>query len=1038
MKKALLFLAMLMVSGSLAFAQQRQVTGKVTGEDGSPIPYASIQIKGTTKGTTADQNGNYKIQVSDKDVLLIRSVGYNTLEKAVGSAANLPVILFLDSRSLQEVVITTAMGIQRQAKSVGYSVGKVKSADLVTAKATTVASSLVAKVSGLQVNTINNSANPQTRIILRGNRSLTGQNQALIVLDGVEIPNSQFNSINPEDVEDVNILKGANASALYGSRASNGAIVITTKRALKGKPVVTLANSTQFEEISFFPSLQEKFGTGSTKSPIPVYNAFENQQYGPAYDGSEIEIGKPLEDGSVQRVKYASNRDRFKFWNTGVTLQNNLSVSTADDKSSFFASVQNQKVTGVVPKDKFGRNGLRVNASRTFGKVTASTNISYTQNTADIHTNGGGLEESVYWMVMNTAAHIPLTSYKNWKTDKFANPNGYYNEYYYNPYFIIDQFRTDSKTDNLIGNVTLNYKPVEWLSILGRASTSTQNSFWKDRADKFTYSPYTVDISGSKIKAEITNGFVQDNYSNYVLNQFDFMATAQKKFNEFDIRVVLGNNIRQERGRSGYLRANALVNPGFFNVSNRIGELEGDDNHTIIREHSQYIDGSLGFREFAFIHGSYRRDHISRLSKKNRNFGYPAVDVAFVASEAIPFLKGSRAVNYLKLFAGYSEVGQANIGPHSLDEVYVRGEGFPFGSTVGYTVGNVAVSDDLRPERVKSLEAGVEMGFVDGRISLQFTYYDQLSLDQTITAGLSNSTGYNGYLINTGKVSNKGYEVDMKLLPLKTADFRWEIGANYAFRNNKVLEIGADLPELALTSAAGNAYVAAIPGQPYPMLKSTVYEKHNGKVIVDAETGMPSRATGYFLVGNTNPKHVIGINTSFQWKGLRFTALAEHRSGYVVYHDIGSDLDFTGSSAVSASYNRERFIFPNSVYEFPAGSGKYVDNKSVLVMDGNYDFWPESAYRTSIGENYVTSGAFWKLREVSLTYDIPENVLRKLKIIKRVSVGLTGRNLVTWLPKSNQYTDPEFNFTAGNAVGMNDYRQTPPTRMYGFNVSVNF
>lgn len=1038
MKKALLFLTMLMVSGSLAYAQLRQVTGKVTGEDGSPIPYASIQIKGTTKGTTADQNGNYKIQVSEKDVLLIRSVGYNTLEKPVGSSTSLPVILMLDSRSLQEVVITTAMGIQRQAKSVGYSVGKVKSADLVTAKATTVASSLVAKVSGLQVNTVNNSANPSTRIILRGNRSITGENQALIVLDGVEIPGSQFNTINPEDVEDVNILKGANASALYGARASNGAIIITTKKAQKGRPVVQLANSTQFEEISFFPALQDKFGTGSTKAPIPVYNAYENQQYGPAYDGSEVAIGKTLEDGSVQRVKYSPTRDRYNFWNTGLTLQNNLSVATADDKTSFFASIQNQKVNGVVPKDKFGRNGVRVNASREFGKVTASANISYSQNTADVHTNAGGLEESVYWMVMNTAAHVPLTSYKNWRTDKFANPNGYYNEYYYNPYFIIDQFRTDAKTDNLIGNVTLNYKPLEWLSFLGRVSTSTQNSASKDRADKFTYTPYTEEISGSKVKAEVTNGFVQDNWNNYALNQFDFMATFQKKFNDLDVRVMLGNHIRQERSKVGFVRANALVNPGFFNVSNRVGELDGDERNFTAREHSQYMDASFGYKDFVFMHGSYRLDHISRLSKENRNFGYPSIDVAFVATEAIPFLKGKRAINYLKFFLGYTEVGQANIGPHSLDEVFVRGPGFPFGSTVGYTVGNTLVSDNLRPERLKSKEAGVEMGFVDGRVNVQFTYYDQLSIDQTITAGLSNSTGYGGYLINTGKVKNKGYEIDLKLLALKTADFRWEIGGNYAFRDNKVLEIGADLPELALSDASGNAYVAAIPGYPYPMLKTTSYEKHNGKVIVDAETGMPSRASGYFIIGNTNPKHVIGVNTSFQWKGLRFTALGEYRGGYVVYHDIGSDLDFTGASAVSASYNRQRFIFPNSVIESPAGSGKYIDNNNVLVMDGNYDFWPESAYRTSIGENYVTSGAFWKLRELTLSYDLPASVLRHLKIVKKTTVGFTGRNLVTWLPKSNQYTDPEFNFTTGNATGLNDYRQTPPTRLYGFNVSVTF
>src|SRR2546428_3573556 len=439
-KFLVLFFSLLALNVS---AQQKKISGTVTAKsDGLPIPGVSVQVKGTSLGAQTDVDGKFTISVDEGATISFAYLGFKTKDAKVGGSTVLNVALEADQQLLNEVVVT-ALGIKRQSRELGTSTATVSAAEITATKSTNIINGLTAKVAGLQINTVNNGVNPETRVVLRGNRSMTGNNQALIVLDGVPVPSSVLNTLNPEDVDNISILKGASAAALYGSDATNGALVVTTKKGSK-TPKFTYSNSTQFENISFFPKLQEKFGLGSDEWD-QVYTSYENQQYGPAFDGSLVPIGTKTADGSTQQITYIARPDERKnFFDTGSSIQNNFSISTGDEKSALYVSYQNVSNKNVVPKDKFNRNTFRLNASKEFGKFTAGFNSSFSVNNVDATANADR-NNSVYWNVVNTSVLVPLTQYKDWRNDPYANPNGYYNEYYYNPYFVIDNNRLNSR-----------------------------------------------------------------------------------------------------------------------------------------------------------------------------------------------------------------------------------------------------------------------------------------------------------------------------------------------------------------------------------------------------------------------------------------------------------------------------------------------------------------------------------------------------------------------------------------------------------------
>ncbi|RAJ11007.1 TonB-linked SusC/RagA family outer membrane protein [Chitinophaga skermanii] len=1030
MKKALLFFTMLMVSISLAYAQERQVTGKIVDSDGTAVPFATLQIKGTTRGTTADQNGVFKLTAHVGNTLVVRSVGFLQKEIAVSGSGELSITLESSNRTLDEVVIG-AGGVAARKREIGYNATIVNSQQLVQARPVNVASGLSGKVAGLQVNAISGGVNPTVRLVLRGQRSLLGNNTALVVLDNVIVPSNILSNLNPDDIEDINVLNGASAAAIYGSDASNGALIVTTKKGKNGSASIKFSQTLTAEQVSYYPKLQTEFGSGATGNG-QVYTPYENQQYGPRFDGSMVQIGRPLRDGTTQKVAYSNTNDKKHFWETGLTSQSDLALSSGDDKGTSYLAVQYAKVNGTTPKDEYNRFGLRANGTRNVGdKVKIGYNTYYTQNRYDITSATSGM----YDQLLNTPAHIPLTKYKDWQNDMFANPQGYYNDYYANPYFTIDNNRSATRNDYLVGSAEIRYSPFKWGSAVYRVGLSTQNSSFKNTTGRFIYEDsYYVTGSKANIPGSVSDG---SSYETQITS--DLQLQFEKRVNDFTFNLILGQFIRNNTAKSVGVSSNGNIIKDLYNVSVRLGELGGGESNSTARQVAVWGNFKVGYKNFAFLELTGRNDWRSVLPQNNWSFFYPSVNASFIATEAIDALKDNSFLNLLKLRGGWSKIGQASIGAYALESTFSPARGFPYPSGPGFTANNLIVDRNLKPEMTTAWEAGFDAELWNNRINLSATYFSSSTVNQTVTTGVSTASGYSQYLRNTGEVTNKGLELTYSVVAYKTKDLQITVGGNYTHNDNKVVSISSDVPRLQMTTG-GTAQVYAVPGMAFPVIYGVDYLRDDkGRIIVDKNTGYPSADPEIKYLGNTNPKDIMGLNLEVKYKNWRLFTLFEHRSGYVIYNNGASTYDFSGSSIRTTQFGRERFVIPNSSY-WDDKSNSYVANTSVMVRDGGTGYWADGdgGYNMAIASNYVYSGAFWKLREMALTYNLPASFLGKTKVIKNASVSLQGRNLFLWVPKSNLYTDPEYSFTDGNAVGITTLGQTPPSRYFGGNISITF
>ena len=1018
------------------YAQNRTITGTVTSkDDGLPLPGVSVTVSGTSIGTQTNASGKFSLSVpASAKTLSFSFIGFQKQEQNIGSSGNVSVALSGTASQLSEVVVQSAGGLAVKRREQGYASTTVKAKELTQGKATNVGAALSGKVAGLQVNVVGSGVNPTVRLVLRGNRSLLGNNQALVVIDNVIVPSSILGNINPEDIEDIQVLNGAGAAALYGSDASNGALLITTKKGKKGQTTIRVSNTTSFESVSYNPKTQTEFGSGSA-SDVQVYVPFENQQYGPRFDGSIRPIGRPLPDGTIQTVPYSANDGKNNFWETGVLNQTDLALSSGDDNSTFYLSGQYVTQAGTTPNDRYNRASIRANGTR---KINNQINITYSANYVQNRYNTTTQTGSVYDQLLQTPPQINITDYKDWRNNIYANPNNYYNEYYPNPYFTIDNNRQKIRNDYFVGQTELKWNPISWLTFTGRVGITTSNQSYESYVNKFVLDPYTKSIASAAVKRNDIPGSVENgsNFSTQLVS--DFLATFDKRYNKLNVTFTAGAAIRDNNGQAQTLTANGLIQRDLINPAQRYtantGGVQSDARR---RQQSLYGDLKLSYEDYLTLHVTGRNDWLSVLAPQNRSFFYPAADIAFVPTNFFESLKGNNILNALKLRAGVSKVGQANIDPYALNTVFEQSNGYPFSTGPGYGFAGRVVSNSLKPEITKGFEFGFDADLIDNRISASATYYSTNTTNQTVPAGLSTASGYTSYLVNTGRVDNKGIETSLFVTPIRTAS-GWTVtlGANYTHVVNKVVSISKDIEKLALSNG-GNAQVYAIKDQPYPMLLGSDYLRDDqGRVIVDATTGYPSVNPVQVMLGNTQPKDRLGVNVEVRYKSFRFAALAEYRGGYVIFNSTGS-FDFSGAGLRTVYYDRERFVMPNSSYLDPA-TNKYVANTNITVSDGGAGFWADNNRNLNIASNYVTSAASWKLREVSLQYDLPKSLFGNGKYIKGATVGVQGRNLFLWLPKSNIYTDPEYSFTDTNAIGINTLGQTPPTRYYGATVSINF
>jgi hypothetical protein len=749
--------------------------------------------------------------------------------------------------------------------------------------------------------------------------------------------------------------------------------------------------------------------------------------------------------------------DRKKFWETGLQNQTDLSLSFGNDNSTTYISAGYLDVTGTTPFDKYNRISIRLNNTQ---KVLPNLNVSYNANFVENNYDTSTATADIYDNLIQVPANIPIKDYKDYKNNKWADLEGWFNPWYENPYYMAGEFREATKNTYLTGKAEIKWDIKPWLSVLYRASLSNRYYQTKKWEPKYVYSDWGLSVHK---KANLP-GKIYDGSTNwYRLNQ-DFQLSAKQDFNDVSLNLILGGtNINKSEKRSN-IGADGLVIPDLNNIGNRSGDVNGNINGNTYhsRNYGVWADFLAGYKNYLFLHLTGRNDWTSVLSQENRAYFYPSADVSFIPSDAIAPLKESSFLDYWKIRAAVSRTGNVNIDPYQLAAIYNSTTGYSKGTY--FTESGTLVSNNLEPEITTGYEFGTEFWLKNRLAEIQFTYYSTSTTGEAISAAVATSTGYSNLLLNSGEVTNKGIETSLRLNPVRTRDWDVSVGGNFTHNENLLKDLMVDRIGIVTGTTASSVIFAQV-GQPINVIivsdynripeyivdptdpdnksKWTYFPKELvGKVIVDPNTGYPSASSESKIQGNTIPKYRVGLDFNIRYKDFSLSSVFEYRGGYSYASiDMGSNMDFAGASAHSAYYNRERFVFPNSAINVgTAANPVYQANDNVTISDGGVGFWTSGTYVRSRYSNYVYSGDYWKWREIALTYNLPATFLRKAtsNVIQAASFSLQGRNLFLWVPKSNEYTDPDYSANDSNAIGVSTLSATPPTRYFGGSISITF
>ncbi|MFN0081668.1 MAG: SusC/RagA family TonB-linked outer membrane protein [Ferruginibacter sp.] len=1021
------------------------MTGKIVDDKGNGVPAASIKVSNSSAGTSTENDGTFSIKADNSTILTVSSSGYETQTITVGTQIFVGAILKTTNTALQEIIVNTTLGQQQRKSALGTATASVKSKELTQGRSTNLAQGLAAKVTGVNIQQTNSGVNQDTRITLRGIRSLTGNNQPMLILDGIPLSLGYFASINPNDIADITILKSATSTAVYGPDGVNGAIVVTTKKGSKLKPNITLSHSTQFETISYLPQFQNRWGSGYDQDPATgqgTYTAFEQQSWGDEFDGSIRTLGEAGPQGQLFKQKYSYlPNERRNFFNTGVTNQTDVSYSTGD----FYLSGQNVSIKGTLPGDELSRRTATFRSEKEYNRFKAIFNLRYTQTRSNTTT----ANSTVYYGVTGAPGNVPLSRFADWRNDYFSSPDGYYTTYLANfdltPYFAKDNNRQVGKTDDVFGNVEFNYKASKSLNFVYRVGLTITNADATATRGAFTSSDFYLSRPSGPSRKVIA-GAVTDanNYSNRLTSEF--FANYNKSVGKFDIIGLLGYSFRESRTKGISVGSNNLGQSQFLSISTRLGEPTVGLNNSLAR--LQRFFGKVGFNYDRKIYveatGSYDQD--SRLvpadkifDTKRYSYFYPGINTSILLHEFFPSLKENKVLNFIQIRGAIAKSANANLAPYQNEVSFGSGTFFPYGTTPGYQIGTtVFPKNGLTPEFVNTKEFGIELGFLKKKITLEANYYTQNNSDQILNASLSNTTGANSTLLNAGAFNNKGYEFDLTLNDLvKFGEVGFDFKIGYVKQSSKITSLVDGVDELGI----GNFNFAVV-GQPAYVFKVTDYNRDpaSGKVIVSRTTGLPTLTNAQVQVGNTLPTDILNLNLNMNWKNISVAIVGQYSTGNKIIADqLGQFLDDNGISKRSGDFGRRAFVFPNSVYD--DGTGKFVNNTNVFTQSYGRLFYNDNLNTNAI-TNYLADGSFFKLREVSLTYTFPSSLFTK-SALKGVTAGFSGRNLLTWLPNSNQWTDPEFtsngnNAFTGNATGRSTAFNLPPTRFMGANVTFQF
>ena len=1058
MKKTLLLWMLGLLLTVQVYAQNRSLSGTVKdAATGEALIGVNVTGKGTTIGTVTDIDGKYTLELpKEVSTLVFSYVGYTNVEKPILSLV-VDASMSTDAKIVDEVVVT-ALAIKREARSTGYSTNTVKSDDF-NKTANDVFGALQAKTPGIQISNSSGQVGSSTRLVVRGPSSFAGNNNALIIVDGIQVNNNVANGfdnssgenidfgnrgtdIDPNNIESVTVLKGGAATALYGVRGKYGVIMITTK---SGKNLnkedkkfsVTLNTGMTFDKVYLQFKKQDQYGQGYDNHPDPI----ENFSWGPKFDGVvrpwTPAISTPNGISQLIRPYSAIKNQMEDAMNIGVTYKTGLAVEGGNDKYTYFMSYNNLTNKGIFDNQFYKRHAISANATAKFNdKISSKFNLLYTRIDQRAVTNGGSSNfNAPFQAFIQQAANIPINELRDYNSI-YHDFNGYYGGYTPNPYYIMNNENNDAKIDNIIGSVELEVKPVEYISLLGRAGTNLTYTSISLESPKFTY-PHSTAVGIGRYVEE---------YDKRNQLTLDFIASFNKDVvKNLNINALAGYNFQDSRANNLQSSTQGgLVIPGFYDLSNSKDKAFVDNVGLHTRLFGVY--GSVGFGYKNMLFGTYtaRNDWSSTLPEKNNGFFYQSGDLSFVITELIKKEKSKDWLNYWKI---RGSVGTTGGDPNAYATTtyflanprfddYSEGNlpiQFPIvgldGSTVpGYTVDNEKGNSELRPEKSFAWEVGTDITLLKEYLSLEYTYYSKLDKDLIVRVELPASSGYRFTTNNIGKMSNKGHELLATVYAIKNIkNINWKFNFSFTKNVNKVIKVSDQSPEISLNT--GGVQVVAKEGLPFGTFKALDYVRDpNGNIVVNAQ-GVPLAAVDYSYFGSAQEKYRMGVGSNFSWKGLSFGVQFEIKEGGQFYSGTKSAADFNGTSLTSLVNDRQPYVVPGSVVD--NGDGTYSTNTNPILnlynMVGSY---PES--QDLIDASYV------KLKEATISYTLDKKFFKNIPI-NSISIGLVGRNLKYWLPKENVFADPESNSFGqnGNIQGL-EFSQTPTTRNFGFDLKIQF
>lgn len=1057
--KNFLWLLIFLISG-FAYSQEIKVNGTIT-DDTGPLPGVNVQVKGTKSGTITDFDGNFEITTKPNSILLISAIGFVSQEIAVKNRSKIDIKMETDMQALEAVVVT-ALGISREKKSLGYSTQEIDGDDVSKANQGNVASALSGKIAGVQIRK-NTTIGGSTNVIIRGNTSLTGNNQALWVIDGVPVDNSNYSSsnnsydygnatadISPDNIESMNVLKGAAATALYGSRAANGAIIITTKSG-KGKKGlgITINSGVTIGTIdkSTFPDYQDEYGGGYGAVNGPDGNSYFNKKdmngdgtldlvapynqyggWGAAYDPNLLvyqwnsfysespDYNKPTPWVKPDNTPLALFRET-------TTLSNSIALTGNSDEANYRLAYSKFSQEGIIPNSNMNRDNFSLKTSFNLSsKLKASAGAKYSKTKVEGRPEGG--LGGAYTNIMTNLRqyyqpNIDFIKLENLYEKTGENLTQFPGGSIDNSYYVFDQDKQSDSRNRFIGNASLEYSLADWLNVTGRVSIDTYSYLQEEKQNTLIRLP---------AKYNVRNIFFEE--MNYDL-MFNYNKDLGEKFN---ISGVVGSNIRRNVFKSIYNETNGgLIVEGIYAISNSIGAPPAaQESVRKIGVNGIYGLVSLGYNDMLYLDVTGRNDWSSTLPSENNSFFYPSIATSFIFSNLIE----SEILSFGKLRLNYAEVG--NSAPaHSL--VDVLNKPTPFGATQLYSVNSTKNNPNLKPENTTSIEAGVETSFFGNRVGVNISAYKTNTENQIMPVVISPTTGYSQRYVNAGEVENKGLELLLTGSPIRNENFQWNATLNWSTNQSKIVSLYEGVENLQLyATGSHNVTINARVGEPYGIFYGSDFEYLNGERVVDQETGYYNRtSTSDQIIGQMLPDWNGGLNNSFEYKNFGLSFLIDFQKG----GDI-----FSSDMAVGSR---------NGLYDNTTGTNELgnpvrspVEDGGGLILEGVAPDGTDNTIRSSfLNRNhalghptapdamFIYDASYVKLRELVLFYKVPSEFIENISLTG-LELSVIGSNL--WIIHKNvPYADPEAGLISGNVQGHHQ-GVYPSTREIGFNVKLQF